>query len=89
MGLVGDKKGYLICAGILLGSNVLVRFSNLPEAAMIVAVWAYDIILWLEGRKRGGRAERGSAGGKALGSRKAAAGKGFLSDAAEAADGWQ
>ncbi len=58
LGLVRDKKGYLVCAGVLLGSNVLVRFSNLPEAAMIVAVWAYDIILWLEDRKRGNRAEK-------------------------------
>ena len=39
-------------AGALLGMNVLVRFSNLPEAAMIVAVWAYNVILWLEERKR-------------------------------------
>ncbi len=56
-GLVNEKKGNLILAGILLGSNVLVRFSNLPEAAMIVAVWAYDFIVWLEGRKRGERKE--------------------------------
>ncbi|MCM1553425.1 MAG: hypothetical protein NC092_12120, partial [Butyrivibrio sp.] len=31
-------------AGVCLGCNVLVRFSNLPEAAMIVAVWAWDVI---------------------------------------------
>lgn len=41
----------LFGAGVLLGTNVLVRFSNLPEAAMIVAVWAYDFIVWRE-RKR-------------------------------------
>lgn len=51
LGLTKEKKGYLIGAGVLLGANVLVRFSNLPEAAMIVAVWAYDFIVWLEGRK--------------------------------------
>ncbi len=46
------KQGrYLAGAGALLGANVLVRFSNLAEAAMIAAVWAYDVILWLEGRK--------------------------------------
>ena len=50
-GLVNEKRGNLILAGILLGSNLLVRFSNLPEAAMIVAVWAYDFIVWLETRK--------------------------------------
>ena len=66
LGLVKDRKGYLVCAGVLLGSNVLVRFSNLPEAAMIVAVWAYDIILWLEGRKRGNGAEGTAAKSKAL-----------------------
>lgn len=52
-GLTKEKKGCLIAAGACLGTNVLVRFSNLPEMAMIVAVWAYDVILWLEGRKEG------------------------------------
>ena len=51
-GLVNEKKGHLILAGVLLGSNVLVRFSNLPQAAMIVAVWAYDFIVWLEERRK-------------------------------------
>lgn len=45
------KQGRMLAgAGVLLGTNVLVRFSNLPEAAMIVAVWAYNVILWLEER---------------------------------------
>lgn len=44
-GLTKDKKGYLIAAGVCLGANVLVRFSNLPEAAMILAVWFFDF-LW-------------------------------------------
>lgn len=44
-GLTKDRKGYLIAAGVCLGANVLVRFSNLPEAAMILAVWFYDF-LW-------------------------------------------
>lgn len=61
-GLTGEKKGCLIGAGILLGANVLVRFSNLPEAAMILAVWAYDLIGWLEERKNGRRQEGKSAG---------------------------
>lgn len=62
------KKGnlFLFIAGICLGANVLVRFSNLPEAALIVGVWAYGIIEWLEkGKGIGCKNERGhvSAGG--------------------------
>ena len=44
MGLTGERKSCLIGAGVCLGVNVLVRFSNLPEMAMILAVWAYDFI---------------------------------------------
>ena len=51
LGLARKKKGWLFAAGIALGCNVLTRFSNLPEAAMIVGVWAYGIICWLEERK--------------------------------------
>lgn len=47
-GLAEEKKGCLIGAGACLGLNVFVRFSNLPEMGLIVAVWAYDVILWLE-----------------------------------------
>lgn len=43
-GLVKDKYIFLILAGIALGLNVFVRFSNLPEAGLIVAVWAYGVI---------------------------------------------
>lgn len=43
-GLSQDKNRYLVLAGVMLGSNVFVRFSNLPEAAMIVGVWAYGVI---------------------------------------------
>lgn len=39
MGLTGDKPKYLVLAGICLGVNVLVRFPNAAEAALIVAVW--------------------------------------------------
>lgn len=51
LGLARGKKGWLFAAGAALGCNVLARFSNLPEAAMIVGVWAYGIICWLEERK--------------------------------------
>ncbi len=39
IGLVQDKAKYLVLAGICLGMNVLVRFPNAAEAALIVAVW--------------------------------------------------
>lgn len=44
LGLTEDRMWFLFAAGVCLGSNVLVRFSNLPEAAMIVAVWAWDVM---------------------------------------------
>lgn len=43
-GLTKDKARFLILAGVTLGANVFTRFSNLPEAALIIAVWAYGII---------------------------------------------
>lgn len=62
-GLTKERRGWLVAAGVCLGVNVLVRFSNLPEAALIVAVWAYDVILWLEEKRdRGGRQKKESAG---------------------------
>ena len=52
-GLTEGRTILLVLAGACLGANVLVRFSNLPEAALILAVWAYDIAVW-----RGERNER-------------------------------
>lgn len=43
LGLSRGRGGWLFAAGVALGCNVLARFSNLPEAAMIMAVWAYGI----------------------------------------------
>lgn len=43
-GLTRNKGVLLILAGVALGTNVFVRFSNLPEMGLIVAVWAYGII---------------------------------------------
>lgn len=43
-GLTEEKMGYLALAGAALGANVFVRFSNLPEAGLIVGVWAYGVI---------------------------------------------
>ena len=65
LGLTGDKKWLLFAAGICLGTNVLVRFSNLPEAAMIVAVWAYAFLVWLENRKGADKTDSVKEVGKA------------------------
>lgn len=43
-GLVHEKTGWLFAAGVCLGTNVFVRFSNLPQAALILAVWGYAFL---------------------------------------------
>ena len=53
LGLTREKKWFLFAAGVCLGANVLVRFSNLPEMALILAVWAYDVILERDLKKSG------------------------------------
>lgn len=58
-GLTKDRKEYLIGAGICLGVNVLVRFSNLPEAAMILAVWVFDFLCAREEKKGSGVQQEG------------------------------
>lgn len=42
-GITEEKNSCLVIAGILLGLNVGVRFSNLVQAGLIVAVWGYGI----------------------------------------------
>lgn len=42
--LTQEKRGMFVLAGVLLGINVFVRFSNLAEMALILAVWAYGVI---------------------------------------------
>ena len=54
-GLTKERKWCLFGAGVCLGANVLVRFSNLPEAVLILAVWGWDVILRVEERKEGRR----------------------------------
>lgn len=44
VGLTEERKWCLVLAGVCLGTNVLVRFSNLPEAAMILVVWVYAFL---------------------------------------------
>lgn len=74
-GLVDGQKWCLFAAGICLGVNVLVRFSNLPEAAMIVAVWAYGILEALEYRAEKKAELRQSVGNEAIDSGKSGAWK--------------
>lgn len=64
LGLVKEKRGYLVFAGVMLGANVLVRFSNLPEMALILAVWAWDFLAWKEEKQRSkvGRTGMGRTG---------------------------
>lgn len=57
IGLTEEKRWCLFAAGICLGTNVLVRFSNLPEAAMIVAVWAYVFLLRMDAKKHSDQSE--------------------------------
>ena len=52
LGLTGEKGRYLFLAGICLGINIFVRFSNLPEMALIFGVWAYALIEGLERRRK-------------------------------------
>lgn len=44
LGLVREKRLLLFLAGVVLGVNVLVRFPNLTEAALIVSVWYYGYL---------------------------------------------
>ncbi len=67
IGLTNENKYCLIAAGVLLGANVLTRFSNLPEMGMIVAVWVYNIILWLEEKKVAKAVGEETAAGKSPG----------------------
>lgn len=52
-GLSKERVGFLVAAGAFLGANVLVRFPNIVECAMIVGVWAYDFLVWRERKEEG------------------------------------
>ncbi len=66
-GLTEKRKWCLFAAGVCLGMNVLVRFSNLPQAAMILAVWAYAFIEGRENRRNLANKEKGNKGALAQG----------------------
>lgn len=42
--LIHSKPKYLIVAGIILGINVFVRFSNAIECILIIGLWLYEIL---------------------------------------------
>lgn len=44
LGLVKEKRLLLFAAGVLLGLNVLVRFPNLTEAALVLSLWYYGFL---------------------------------------------
>lgn len=44
LGLIREKKSLMFLAGIFLGMNVLVRFPNVAEAALILSVWYYGFL---------------------------------------------
>ena len=44
MGLTRNRNHWLFLAGVALGINLFVRFSNLPEVVFIFAVWVYGIL---------------------------------------------
>ncbi len=43
-GLVKDRNILLLIAGVILGLNVFVRFPNLCEAGLILALWFYSFL---------------------------------------------
>ena len=52
-GLAEEKKWFMFAAGICLGANVLTRFSNLPQMALILAVWMYGVLGTIETKEKG------------------------------------
>ena len=51
-GLTEEKKWFLFAAGICLGANVLSRFSNLPQMALIFGVWIYGLLEYIESKEK-------------------------------------
>lgn len=49
--MAGEKNIWFVLAGIALGLNVFVRFSNLAQIAFIVGVWTYGVIQKKKGRE--------------------------------------
>lgn len=62
LGLTREKNCWLVVAGVLLGINVFVRFSNLTEMAFILAVWYYAICLQKDREKTAQTGEKKGLG---------------------------
>lgn len=58
-GLTRERRWRLFAAGVCLGANVLVRFSNLPEMGMILAVWGWSALGALQARLKSAADEKG------------------------------
>lgn len=56
-GITEGKQWSLFAAGICLGANVLTRFSNLPQMALVIGVWAYGVLTAIEAKEKGAFAE--------------------------------
>lgn len=44
LALTTEKKAWFVAAGVALGFNVFVRFPNIAESALILAVWYYGFL---------------------------------------------
>ena len=47
-GLTQEKQWCLFIAGMILGANVLTRVSNLPQVVLVIGVWAYGVLEYIE-----------------------------------------
>ncbi len=50
-GIASNRRTFLTLAGMFIGLNVFVRFSNLPELSILLVIWAYGIAAHFEGVK--------------------------------------
>jgi hypothetical protein len=46
-GLFSGRRRFLVISGILIGLNVFVRFSNLPEASLVLLVWFFQASIFV------------------------------------------
>ena len=51
IGMSEDKPPFMAASGALIGLNVFVRFSNLPEIVFVIAIWAYGVVCVLRKKK--------------------------------------
>ncbi|MCR4895408.1 MAG: hypothetical protein K5891_01390 [Lachnospiraceae bacterium] len=51
VGMERNRNSLLLVAGICIGLNVFVRFSNLPELSLLAIIWLYGVAVHLDGGK--------------------------------------